>query len=204
MRAPHFPRRLLAALTLGIFVCVATVHAQPPPAPPPESHQFDFWLGEWTVTNPAGKLAGTSRIESIAHGFGLLENWTSAGGGSGKSLNTWNAAQHRWQQFWIGSDGDVLELAGGLDAQGRMVLSSEHDANGRHVIDRIAWTPNPDGSVRQLWEQSFDRGRTWQVAFDGHYVKTEAPKKVASAASEPIAGGGGGGDSDRRPYWMFW
>jgi hypothetical protein len=35
--------------------------------------------------------------------------------------------------------------------------------------NRITWTPHPDGSVRQLWEQSTDEGKTWQVAFDGLY-----------------------------------
>jgi len=59
---------------LGLFLLLTlNSSAQtPPPLLPPESRQFDFWLGEWAVTNPAGKLAGTSRIESIAAGAGLL------------------------------------------------------------------------------------------------------------------------------------
>ena len=101
-------------------------------------------------------------------GRGLLENWTSAAGGAGKSLNAYNPAKKLWQQFWVGADGTVLELTGGLDAKGAMVMTSENSpANPR--LSRITWTPNTDGSVRQLWEVSRDAGKTWQTAFDGLY-----------------------------------
>lgn len=143
----------------------------PPPKLPAESRQFDFWIGEWDVTNPAGKTAGHSRVDSIANGAGLLENWSGAiGGYSGKSLNAYNAAKQQWQQYWVGSDGGVLELTGGIVA-GRMVLSAEHEVKGRKTIERITWTPNSDGSVRQHWEQSTDGGKTWSTAFDGLYRK---------------------------------
>jgi hypothetical protein len=38
------------------------------------------------------------------------------------------------------------------------------------VHERISWTPQPDGTVRQLWEQSAD-GSRWRVVFDGRYVR---------------------------------
>jgi hypothetical protein len=139
-----------------------------PPSLPPEARQFDFWLGEWEVTNPAGKPAGTSRIESVAASAGLLENWTGAGGYTGRSLNAWNATKKQWQQYWVGSDGRVLELSGGL-MNGSMVLMGEHPVNGTRRIERITWTPNADGTVRQHWEQSADGGETWTTAFDGLY-----------------------------------
>src|SRR6185312_4371705 len=130
-------------------------------------------LGEWNVTTPDGKPAGTSRIESIANGYGLLENWTgdpAAGGGNGKSLNCYNASSGKWQQFWVGSGGGVLELSGGF-ADGKMVLSGSHVVRGQKLIERISWTPNTDGTVRQFWEQSRDDGKTWQAIFDGLYRK---------------------------------
>ena len=123
------------------------------------------------MTTPDGKPAGVSRIESIASGYGLLENWTgaaTAGGGNGKSLNCFNATTGKWQQFWIGSGGGVLELAGGL-VDGKMVLTGSHLVRGQTLIERISWTPNADGTVRQFWEQSRDGGKTWQPAFDGLY-----------------------------------
>jgi hypothetical protein len=162
----------ISARLLGLLLLM-TLNASaqtPPPALPPESRQFDFWLGEWDVANPAGKLAGTNKIESIAAGAGLLENWTGASGYTGRSLNAWNAAKKQWQQYWVGSDGGVLELSGGL-VDGRMVLAAEHEVSGVRRLERITWTPNADGTVRQHWEQSADGGKTWTTAFDGLYRK---------------------------------
>lgn len=187
---------LLSLTLLALGFAGTTAHAQTPrPPAPPEAHQFDFWLGEWEVVAPNGQLAGASRIESVSDGHALLENWTGAKGGVGKSLNAWNAEKHQWQQFWVGNDGDVLELAGGL-VDGSMVLRGEHAVNGRRTVERITWTPKPDGSVRQLWEQSTDDGKTWSVAFDGRYEKKKPPQA-----------GGGGGDGElgpaRRRYLLF-
>ena len=164
-------RLLCLALLIVAAPSAASAQNRMPPPPPPESHQFDFWIGEWDVTTPAGKTAGTNRIERVAKGHGLLENWTSAGGGDGKSLNAYNAATRQWQQFWIGADGIVLELIGGLNAAGTMVLSGQSASAKGPVLNRVSWTPNDDGSVRQLWETSADEGKTWSVAFDGRYVR---------------------------------
>lgn len=161
---------------LALVCFAASALAQTPPVPPPVNHDFDFWLGDWNVTTPDGKLAGTNRIEPVAGGRGLFENWEGAPqpngqpGGSGKSLNAFNPATNQWQQFWVGTGGNVLELTGGL-VGGRMVLTSTERPlrDGRRVTNRITWTPNTDGTVRQHWEQSFDAGQTWQTAFDGLY-----------------------------------
>lgn len=63
------------------------------------------------------------------------------------------------QQFWVGTGGGVLELAGGI-VDGSMVLTGEHKERGQSIRKKITWTPNPDGSVRQHWEQSTDGGKT--------------------------------------------
>ena len=142
-----------------------------PPPPPPVNHEFDFWLGDWNVTTPDGKPAGTNRIESVSNGRGLLENWVgdpAAGGGNGKSLNAYNLSKKEWQQFWIGSGGGVLELSGGL-VDGKMVLIGSHVVRGATLNERISYTPNADGSVRQVWDQSRDGGKTWTNVFDGIY-----------------------------------
>ena len=162
-------------LPLALFVLASALPAQTPKGPPPpapEATQFDFWIGEWTVTAANGNVAGTNKIERVSNGHGLLENWTSARGGHGKSLNAYNAAKKQWQQFWIGGDGMVLELAGGLDAQGRMVMTGQ--SYGRNEgLNRVTWTPNSDGTVRQFWEASKDGGKTWAVVFDGRYVRKQ-------------------------------
>jgi hypothetical protein len=166
--------KLPVALWVALLAMDLSAQTPSPPAPPlpPEAHQFDFWVGNWEVTNPAGKTAGRSKIELIAGGAGVLENWSGAGGYTGRSLNAWNAAKKQWQQYWVGSDGGVLELTGGM-VEGRMVLSAEHEVRGQRRTERITWTPNADGTVRQHWEQSTDGGKAWTTAFDGLYRRKE-------------------------------
>lgn len=156
---------------LAALLFAATLSAQTPPAPPSEARQFDFWLGDWEVFSPDGKKQGENRIERMAGGWGLLENWTSTDGHDGKSLNTWFPAKRQWQQFWVGAGG-ALELAGGLNDRGEMVLTGRVTGrDGKERVNRITWTPNPDGTVRQHWQSSTDSGKTWTTAFDGLYRK---------------------------------
>ncbi len=168
---------LLAVCLLGL---AAPLTAQTSAAPPPVNHDFDFWIGEWDVTTPDGRKAGTNRIEAVVGGRGLLEHWQGAAqpngqpGVPGQSLNAYDAATQRWRQFWVGGGGAVLELTGGL-VDGKMVLTGERALrDGRRQTNRITWTPNADGTVRQHWEQSADGGRTWTTAFDGLYRRRPA------------------------------
>jgi len=55
-----------------------------------------------------------------------------------------------------------------------MVLSSATPLPGQPGVmqhQRITWTPQAGGHVRQLWEASDDSGKTWRVEFDGRYVR---------------------------------
>ena len=132
-------------------------------------HAFDFWIGEWEVF-ANDQPAGINRIEPLLDGCALAEHWRGASGVEGKSYNAYDAATGRWRQFWVAAQGNVLMLEGGLVGRA-MVLTGvrPHPKSGAPQQQRIAWTKEPDGSVRQLWETSDDAGATWQVAFDGRY-----------------------------------
>ena len=172
---------LVAMLAAGIG---AQAQQPTPPAkrPPPcmsEQHrQFDFWVGEWDVSDPAGKPAGRSRIESRLGRCVVHEHWFGSGGSVGESFNIYNAASGNWEQFWVDNGGNRLYLKGGLRA-GSMVLEGVQDTpdakTGVRQRERITWTPNADGSVRQLWETSTDDGKRWAVSFDGLYRKAKTP-----------------------------
>lgn len=139
-----------------------------------EKHrQFDFWLGDWNVTSN-GEQAGTNTIHLVQGGCALQENWQGSGPGgvSGSSFNIYDQANDKWHQTWVDSNGTLLEIDGGL-INGVMVLQGQRparDGTGM-ALHRISWTPNEDGSVRQLWETSTDDGRSWSILFDGLYIK---------------------------------
>jgi len=160
-------RRFLPLLV--VCVSAAVWAQQSPPSVPPEARQFDFWLGHWEVS-ANGKVVGHNHIELIHGGRVVHESYTTPGAYAGNSYNSYNAGAKRWEQFWVDNGGTVLHLKGGLNAAGQMVLSGERiAAEGQTVLDRITWTPNEDGTVRQHWEVSSDGGESWQDAFDGVY-----------------------------------
>lgn len=139
----------------------------------PKAHEFDFWLGNWTVyKNGTDQIMGYNNIIPVIGGCGIQENWKSANGNTGTSLNKYNFAKDKWQQFWIDDSGGTLELEGAF-ADGKMILTGSIPANGQRpaMVNKITWFKNSDGSVRQFWEQSKDDGKTWTPAFDGLYKK---------------------------------
>jgi hypothetical protein len=178
-------RHVLAATVFLIAALIAAAEKadkkKNAPAPTPEPkpctaapyRQFDFWLGDWDVVNAAGKPAGKNHVVSLFDGCGLQENWESAQGGRGTSLNVYDAVTNHWHQTWVDDHAGLLELSGGLE-DGKMILVGSRPSmkeKGSRVIHRITWTPLSSDKVRQFWEASTNEGRTWATVFDGTYVK---------------------------------
>ena len=161
---------------MTLLLVLLTMPASAAPCDTPEHRQFDFWIGEWTVTNPAGRTAGTNKISRIAGGCALLEEWTGASGLSGKSLNIYDTSRKVWHQTWVDGSGLLLQLDGTFES-GSMRLGN--------ATSRITWTPLEGGAVRQLWEQTNDGGKTWTVAFDGKYSKGARASRPQSSGIAP-------------------
>jgi hypothetical protein len=134
---------------------------------------LDFWLGEWDVYS-GEKLVGTNIIEKVLGGCAVLEHWTGAGGGKGKSL-FFVTGERIWKQVWVTEwavmPGGVKEktrqptdLTNQVRFQGVIVLP-----DGGKYLDRTTLTRLDSGKVRQLIEVSNDDGGTWKATFDVVY-----------------------------------
>lgn len=161
-----------------LWLLVPAALAQPAPSCTAQEHrQFDFWLGEWDVKLASGKEAGRNRIVALHGGCALLEDWRGNGGYTGSSLSLYDRDAKRWHQTWVDSSGGLLQLDGAF-ADGAMTLSGvsvEAGPPAKKTLQRVRWTPQPDGRVRQLWEASENDGNDWKVVFDGWYTKRAAP-----------------------------
>ena len=134
-------------------------------------HRFDFWIGEWEVTSQGGTRVGSSVIQSVSGGCALLENWTNARGGQGKSLNAYNPAVGQWQQYWIGQDGNPTEYRESSWSGPSIVFRARAAATGSTPASelRLTFTPVDSVTVRQHGEQSTDGGATWKTQYDLYY-----------------------------------
>jgi hypothetical protein len=160
---------LLALLVLALMT--TTTHpATPTPCSSPEHRQFDFWIGDWQVFTPDGKLAGQNKITREYGGCVIHERYSTGRGYSGESLNAYDPTRGVWHQTWVDDAGLLLLLEGRWNGKSMVLEGQAPDAKGVTRKQRITWTPDADGTLRQLWEFADDAG-AWTVVFDGRYKK---------------------------------
>jgi hypothetical protein len=150
---------------------------QPPSCEDLEAHrQWDFWVGEWdvVVNDSTRTAAGRNHIQSLHSGCMLLESWTSASGGTGSSLNFYDASGGVWRQIWV-APAYVIEIEGGLDESGAMVLEGELRTFVSRTVSpfRGTWTELENGVVNQRFEIIDPESGAWTVWFDGLYLRRD-------------------------------
>lgn len=166
---PSLKTALIGLVALGAGAA-AIAQGLTPTCASDEQRAFDFWVGEWNVYRPQGELAGTNSIRREYGGCVLHERYETSHGYSGESLNIYDAPRKVWHQTWVDSSGLLLVLEGTL-REGKMVLEGDVvGADGTVTRHRVTWTPNADGTVRQLWETAAPSG-AWTTAFDGKYIR---------------------------------
>lgn len=140
------------------------------PCSRPEFRALDFWVGDFEVRTPDGEVSGRNRIEKILGGCVLLENWSSKGGGEGKSFSWFDPELKKWRQLFIGSNGHSHEYTGEAREGGVHFLHDRRHPDGSRQMFRMSFTPQDHGKVRQFIEESWDGGKSWALWFDGLYV----------------------------------
>lgn len=155
--------------------CLAGKSPTPSPAPPaqplsaclaPEYHQFDFWAGDWDVSD-VGSTAVNARVhvDSILDGCALREDYQDIAGTKGQSFSIYDATRKVWHQTWVTNSGRLLEIEGTLQ-MGEMILSgSDRTARGDERRVRGVWIPVA-GGVRETAVTSMDGGKSWKPWFD--------------------------------------
>jgi hypothetical protein len=159
---------------LAIYGIGAINRAIPRPCPEPEYREFDFWVGKWDILNPQDDKVGTSIVTSELDGCVIMEDFIGSGGMRGRSMSVYDADLHLWFQRFVDNVVTSLRVDGGKVGD-EMILTGSHPyynfATGipRQRDTKITWTPNADGSVHQLFENSFDGGPV-EPGFDGLYI----------------------------------
>ena len=163
---------VLAAMVLSSPAALAQQGAAPPPrCEAPVYRQFDFWIGEWTVTNPAGKKVGESSITREEAGCLIVEHWKSASGNAGQSYNFYDPAGKRWRQVWA-SPSELTDYSGALNGSGEMVLEGvSQQAGGATQRSRGTWIAYKDGTVRQRFSEWDPKKKAWVESFNGLYTR---------------------------------
>lgn len=89
----------------------------------------------------------------------------------GRSPPVQDAADGRWQQVWVDSNGGWIELVG-VEVDGRISFQREFVREGIAAIQRMVWLDVTDASFRWEWQRSRD-GATWDVLWAIDYRRAE-------------------------------
>lgn len=153
---------LVAALEISAYPCEHD----------PLFSEFDFWIGEWDVHGAGGQYAGSNVISREQRGCYLSENWTSASGSGGDSINYVDKITGEWVQVWNDASGSQINIRGGMTDDGMLLIGTIHSVSSNKTQPfRGLWTALPDGRVRQYFEYSDDNGVTWRSWFEGFYTR---------------------------------
>lgn len=166
--------RKLLPLVLALVIS-STISAQLP-CSAPEYRQFDFWIGEWEAYNIKGQKAGDSKISLQLDSCIILEEWTSTTlqkglRYAGKSYNSFNTRNKRWQQYWVDNTGGSTAYFDGHYEDNKMVVQTNNIKvnDSTWLIQRMTFYNLGKDKVRQHGENSNDGGKTWQTSFDLEY-----------------------------------
>lgn len=148
-----------------------------PPAQRDLYRRFDFWVGAWDVMGRNGKQVGTNRITKSQGGLVLTENWTSASGLTGTSVNFVDPTDGAWKQIWLDPTGGVTRYSGGWKDNAMRFEGVHTTAAGKQTHKRMTFRRlSGVGALRQTIEDSKDGGATWAVTFEGNYLPQSRKK----------------------------
>jgi hypothetical protein len=130
--------------------------------PAQNARQVDFFLGTWTVSAEQGPALGTASITSDLSGCLTEENYATGKGYAATSFFYWDPVARSWWRTYVDSEGQRIELRGGL-VDGRLVLTGTEPAHdGRSVQVRMTLESVSASVVRQEWAVSED-GEVWET-----------------------------------------
>ena len=169
-------QKLILLSFFSILFSVANAQNNKLPCSGPQYREFDFWIGEWEAYAPTGKKGGDSKISLMLDSCTILEEWTSTGlqNGlryAGKSYNMYNAAQNRWQQYWVDNTGSITQYFNGHYEEGKMIVQTDNQKVNDTLwqIQKMTFFNLGPDKVRQFGETSSDNGKTWLTSFDLEY-----------------------------------
>ncbi len=127
----------------------------------PETPQFDFMLGTWSVRAVNGTDVGTSTFSKDMQGC-LVEEHFVASNYEGMSFNTFDPFTKRWLRTYVDTDGERFVLWGGVVGNGMVMTGLKKTRAGASNI-RVSWKPDGPNRVTQQWEVANTGGEGWRT-----------------------------------------
>jgi hypothetical protein len=136
-----------------------------------EARQFDFWLGDWTVTFPGATGNGTSRVYLSLDQCLLTESWDSGAGLKGQNMFAYSPDDKAWHGLYADNRGRAHVFNGQVKPGLAEFDGPSHNAKGEPLLNRLKLVRLTNNKLEQTWEKSADNGATWKLEFRGDYAR---------------------------------
>ncbi|HSW83808.1 MAG TPA: DUF1579 family protein [Usitatibacter sp.] len=168
--------RILSFAWLALMAIAALAQVPSVGCNSPESHQMDFWLGEWDAQYVMNGVQGAShnRITKMLDGCAILEEFTGAPGMplEGRSYSVYDRNAGAWKQTWVDNQGGYLDFVGGLE-EGNRVFARQFQRQGKTTTQRMVFRDVKPDAFKWLWQNSTDGGATWNTAWEIDYRRVK-------------------------------
>lgn len=159
-------RAILFAVLAGL---ASGVLAQGVGCDTPESHELDFWLGEWDLSfvRDGKTVTSRNRVTKILDGCAVLEEFAGSPGTKldGRSLSLYDRASKQWRQVWVDNTGSWLDFtAARVEGDFAFVRGATH---------RMVFREVKPASLKWLWQATTDGGRTWTTQWEIDYRRAK-------------------------------
>jgi hypothetical protein len=164
----------LVGMATGFVLAVQPIFASADPAPcsaNSANRQFDFWLGDWTVTYPGAAAPSTSKVYLELDQCLLVESWSGGGNHAGKNMFAYSFDDKSWHGMFADNLGRVHVFEGKVAPGSAEFLGPSRGPNGQAVLNRIRVVQINPETVQQTWEKSSDNGASWNMEFRGEYSR---------------------------------
>jgi hypothetical protein len=165
---------VLVGVALWFALTVPPSFAAPDSAPcsaSTESRQFDYWLGDWTITYPGAPGGSTSTVRLELDKCMVVERWDGGKGHSGENLFAYSADDKKWHGMFADNQGRAHVFEGKVAGGVAEFYGPSRGPNGEAVLNRIRIIRISGDKVEQSWEKSTDNGGTWTTGFRGEYSR---------------------------------
>jgi hypothetical protein len=171
-----WPRSILFLVAFGAwFVPTGLAFGSPAPGPcsaNAESRQFDYWLGDWTITSPGGSGRATSKVSLDLDKCLVVESWDGGKGHSGKNMFAYSPDDKSWHGMFADNQGHVHVFVDGRVVSGSAEFNGpSRGPRGEAVLNRVSVVRLAPNKVEQTWEKSTDNGGSWTTVFRGQYSR---------------------------------
>jgi hypothetical protein len=140
----------------------------------PETRQLDYWLGNWSMTNPGAASASTasSKVSLSLDKCAFVEHWDSGTGHVTEKTFAYSPDDKNWYGMFVDNEGRAHVFTQGKVTSGTAEFDGpSRGPNGEAVLNRVKVVRLSANKVEESWEKSTDNGGTWKLVYRAEYLR---------------------------------